>query len=241
MVLPQAVLRSASHGPALVELKNGDSYSGTLVAVDNFMNIRLEDAVFTPRLEQKFEHMKECTIRGQFVKFIRFPDNILDRHALDGDGRPDVIVGDKEGKLHLCSSKNELQCSDNEFGGLGVGSFASPAACDWDHDGAPDLLSLLLNSLDVAQWIGLSLTSGAFRSAISSKVPNNMPDIMRVSDGRRQRDHAKERALPFQGLFMLTPQGVLNTGRGSLDTALRIGQKLTTLKLEEATATELWH
>lgn len=41
--------------------------------------------------------------------------------------------------------------------------------------------------------------------------------------------------------FMLTPQGVLNTGRGSLDTALRIGQKLTTLKLEEATATELWH
>ncbi|CAK9020565.1 unnamed protein product [Durusdinium trenchii] len=58
----------------------------------------------------------------------------------DGDGRPDVIVGDKEGKLHLCSSKNELQCSDNEFGGLGVGSFASPAACDWDHDGAPDLL-----------------------------------------------------------------------------------------------------
>ncbi|CAK9020563.1 unnamed protein product [Durusdinium trenchii] len=85
MVLPQAVLRSASHGPALVELKNGDSYSGTLVAVDNFMNIRLEDAVFTPRLEQKFEHMKECTIRGQFVKFIRFPDNILDRHALDGN------------------------------------------------------------------------------------------------------------------------------------------------------------
>ena len=28
--------------PALVELKNGDSYTGTLVAVDNFMNIRLE-------------------------------------------------------------------------------------------------------------------------------------------------------------------------------------------------------
>eukprot|EP00435_Cladocopium_sp_Y103_P055177 s253_g18.t1 len=79
MVLPQAVLRSASQGPALVELKNGDSYTGTLVAVDNFMNIRLEDAVFTPRTEHKFEHMKECTIRGQFVKFIRFPDNILDR------------------------------------------------------------------------------------------------------------------------------------------------------------------
>ena len=26
-----------------------------------------QDAVFTPRTEHKFEHMKECTIRGQFV------------------------------------------------------------------------------------------------------------------------------------------------------------------------------
>ncbi|CAE8642674.1 unnamed protein product [Polarella glacialis] len=79
MVLPQAVLRAAVRGPALVELKNGDSYSGTLAAVDNLMNIRLEDAVFTPRSEHKFERLKECTIRGQFVKFVRFPDDILDR------------------------------------------------------------------------------------------------------------------------------------------------------------------
>ncbi|CAK9060317.1 unnamed protein product [Durusdinium trenchii] len=54
----------------------------------------------------------------------------------------------------------------------------------------------------------------------------------------RQRDHTQERPIAFQGLLMLTPQGVLNTGRGSLDTALRIGQRLTTLKLEEAMATE---
>eukprot|EP00429_Kryptoperidinium_foliaceum_P103343 CAMPEP_0176247736 /NCGR_PEP_ID=MMETSP0121_2-20121125/33107_1 /TAXON_ID=160619 /ORGANISM="Kryptoperidinium foliaceum, Strain CCMP 1326" /LENGTH=95 /DNA_ID=CAMNT_0017587397 /DNA_START=66 /DNA_END=349 /DNA_ORIENTATION=+ len=79
MVLPQTVLRSAAQGPALVELKNGDSYSGTLAAVDNVMNIRLEDVVFTPRSEYRFERLKECTIRGQFVKFIRFPDDILER------------------------------------------------------------------------------------------------------------------------------------------------------------------
>uniref|UniRef100_A0A7S4R6Q8 U6 snRNA-associated Sm-like protein LSm4 n=1 Tax=Alexandrium monilatum TaxID=311494 RepID=A0A7S4R6Q8_9DINO len=78
MVLPQAVLRSATHGPTLVELKNGDSYSGTLAAVDNLMNIRLEDTIFTPRGSERFERLKECTIRGQFVKFVRFPDNILD-------------------------------------------------------------------------------------------------------------------------------------------------------------------
>mmetsp|Transcript_13482 Transcript_13482/g.31710 ORF Transcript_13482/g.31710 Transcript_13482/m.31710 type:complete len:260 (-) Transcript_13482:21-800(-) len=79
MVLPQGVLRSAVKGPVLVELKNGDSYSGTLAAVDNLMNIRLEDAILTPQSEQKFEKLPECTIRGQFVKFIRFPDDILER------------------------------------------------------------------------------------------------------------------------------------------------------------------
>ena len=31
-----------------------------------------QDAVFTPRLEQKFEQMKECTIRGQYVAASRW-------------------------------------------------------------------------------------------------------------------------------------------------------------------------
>mmetsp|Transcript_134456 Transcript_134456/g.389120 ORF Transcript_134456/g.389120 Transcript_134456/m.389120 type:complete len:250 (-) Transcript_134456:6-755(-) len=79
MVLPQTVLRCATRGPALVELKNGDAYSGTLAGVDNVMNIRLEDVIFTPRSEYRFERLKECTIRGQFVKFIRFPDDIIER------------------------------------------------------------------------------------------------------------------------------------------------------------------
>mmetsp|Transcript_24474 Transcript_24474/g.56369 ORF Transcript_24474/g.56369 Transcript_24474/m.56369 type:complete len:239 (+) Transcript_24474:66-782(+) len=79
MVLPQGVLRSAVRGPVLVELKNGDSYSGTLAAVDNLMNIRLEDAILTPQSEHKFEQLAECTIRGQFVKFVRFPDDIIER------------------------------------------------------------------------------------------------------------------------------------------------------------------
>jgi len=79
MVLPQGILRAASGGPALVELKNGDSYSGVLAAVDNLMNIRLEDAVYIQRSEYRFERMTECVIRGQFVKFVRFPEDLLDR------------------------------------------------------------------------------------------------------------------------------------------------------------------
>jgi len=78
MVLPVGVLRAAVTGPVLVELKNGDSYSGTLAAVDNLMNVRLEPAIFTSKGEHKFERLKGCMIRGQFVKFIRFPEDILE-------------------------------------------------------------------------------------------------------------------------------------------------------------------
>merc|ERR1719281_1109755 len=93
MVLPQGVLRAALRGPVLVELKNGDSYSGTLAGIDHLMNLRLEDAVFTSRSEYRFEKLKECMIRGQFVKFIRFPDEILERcvaqemAAMNSEGR----------------------------------------------------------------------------------------------------------------------------------------------------------
>lgn len=77
MVLPQGVLRGATNRPVLVELKNGDSYSGTLVASDNLMNLRMENVQFTPHSEYKFERLAECLIRGQFVKFVRFPDSII--------------------------------------------------------------------------------------------------------------------------------------------------------------------
>eukprot|EP00927_Polykrikos_kofoidii_P075405 TRINITY_DN71582_c0_g1_i1.p1 TRINITY_DN71582_c0_g1~~TRINITY_DN71582_c0_g1_i1.p1 ORF type:complete len:239 (+),score=32.15 TRINITY_DN71582_c0_g1_i1:183-899(+) len=82
MVLPSVVLRAVLNGPALVELKNGDSYSGTLVAVDNLMNVRLEDALYTPRDEERFLRLKECILRGKYVKFIRFADDILDNPSL---------------------------------------------------------------------------------------------------------------------------------------------------------------
>eukprot|EP00913_Durusdinium_trenchii_P031141 g29160.t1 len=65
----------------------------------------------------------------------------------DSDGKPELIVGDEQGKLHLCKSmisrrpsRERLQCSKEEFKILGVGSDASPAACDWDKDGVPDLM-----------------------------------------------------------------------------------------------------
>lgn len=91
MVLPHGVLRAAVNGPVLVELKNGDSYSGTLAAIDHLMNLKLEDAVFTARSEYRFEKLQECMIRGQFVKFIRFPDEIIEKCVVQemagaGDG-----------------------------------------------------------------------------------------------------------------------------------------------------------
>lgn len=83
MVLPQGVLRAATNRPVLVELKNGDSYHGTLAAADNLMNLRLENVIFTPCTEHKTEKHAECIIRGNYVKFVRFPDSLIDEVAAD--------------------------------------------------------------------------------------------------------------------------------------------------------------
>jgi len=40
----------------------------------------------------------------------------------------------------------------------------------------------------------------------------------------------------FGGLLLLTPKGVLNTGNGSIDTAMNIGRQLAELDLAQATA-----
>ena len=54
---------------------------------------------------------------------------------------------------------------------------------------------------------------------------------------QHEASQSVNRLVPFLGLFMLTPNGVLNAGRGSLDTALKIGQQLAKLRLENASAT----
>ncbi|KAF7459279.1 putative U6 snRNA-associated Sm-like protein LSm4 [Cryptosporidium felis] len=58
----------------LVELKNGETYSGVLTGVDGFMNLALNNVVCTSNNGNCFLKMTECYIRGNNIKFIRMND-----------------------------------------------------------------------------------------------------------------------------------------------------------------------
>ncbi|XP_022106962.1 U6 snRNA-associated Sm-like protein LSm4 isoform X3 [Acanthaster planci] len=62
----------------LVELKNGETYNGHLVACDNWMNINLREVICTSRDGDRFWRMPECYIRGSTIKYLRIPDEVID-------------------------------------------------------------------------------------------------------------------------------------------------------------------
>ena len=78
MVLPLSLLRSASNHPILVELKSGETYSGVLAECDGWMNMHMRDAVLTSKDGDRFWRVPACFIRGNNVKTIRVPDEVIE-------------------------------------------------------------------------------------------------------------------------------------------------------------------
>jgi len=62
----------------LIEMKNGDTYNGRLVSCNMFMNICLRDVICTSKDGDRFWKLPECYIRGNSIKYIRIPDEIID-------------------------------------------------------------------------------------------------------------------------------------------------------------------
>ena len=77
MVLPLSLLRSAANHPILVELKSGEAYSGVLAECDGWMNIHMKDAVLTSKDGDKFFRVPDCYIRGNNVKYLRVPEEVI--------------------------------------------------------------------------------------------------------------------------------------------------------------------
>ncbi|KAF1818272.1 Sm-like ribonucleo protein, partial [Dissoconium aciculare CBS 342.82] len=77
--LPLSLLNAAQGSAMLVELKNGETLNGHLVACDTYMNLTLKEVVQTSADGDKFFRVPECYVRGNNIKYLRVPDNVVDK------------------------------------------------------------------------------------------------------------------------------------------------------------------
>ena len=75
-MLPNTLLASAVNHTVLIELKNGDSYSGLLVKVDKFMNCQCRDVVCIAANSELVKRTPDLYIRGNAIKYLRLPPNV---------------------------------------------------------------------------------------------------------------------------------------------------------------------
>ncbi|OJJ47099.1 hypothetical protein ASPZODRAFT_132038 [Penicilliopsis zonata CBS 506.65] len=77
-MLPLGLLTAAQGHPMLVELKNGETLNGHLVSCDNWMNLILKEVVQTSPEGDRFFKLPEVYIRGNNIKYLRVPEEIID-------------------------------------------------------------------------------------------------------------------------------------------------------------------
>ncbi|KAL6505021.1 hypothetical protein OROGR_024838 [Orobanche gracilis] len=88
-MLPLSLLKTAQGHPMLVELKNGETYNGHLVNCDTWMNIHLREVICTSKDGDRFWRMPECYIRGNTIKYLRVPDEVIDKVLEETKSRSD--------------------------------------------------------------------------------------------------------------------------------------------------------
>ncbi|KAL9122775.1 MAG: hypothetical protein Q9187_000673 [Circinaria calcarea] len=77
-MLPLGLLNAAQGHPMLVELKNGETLNGHLINCDTWMNLTLKEVVQTSPDGDKFFRLPEVYVRGNNIKYLRVPDEIID-------------------------------------------------------------------------------------------------------------------------------------------------------------------
>ncbi|KAF1811820.1 Sm-like ribonucleo protein [Eremomyces bilateralis CBS 781.70] len=77
-MLPLGLLNAAQGHPMLVELKDGETLNGHLVACDTWMNLTLKEVVQTSPEGDRFWRLPEVYVRGNNIKYLRVPDEIID-------------------------------------------------------------------------------------------------------------------------------------------------------------------
>ncbi|KAK9457064.1 hypothetical protein V1511DRAFT_486854 [Dipodascopsis uninucleata] len=77
-MLPLTLLNTSQGHPMLVELKSGETLNGHLVNCDAWMNLTLKEVVQTNAEGTRFFRLPECYVRGNNIKYLRVPDEVLD-------------------------------------------------------------------------------------------------------------------------------------------------------------------
>ncbi|KAL7507127.1 hypothetical protein ACHAXN_004331 [Cyclotella atomus] len=84
--MPLSLLKSSTSLPLLVELKSGTTYNGRLLSCDTYMNLNLADVVCTSKDGEHFWKLNECYVRGSSIKYLRLPEEAVER-VDEEDGR----------------------------------------------------------------------------------------------------------------------------------------------------------
>jgi small nuclear ribonucleoprotein (snRNP)-like protein len=86
MVLPLTVLKLMARQPVLVECKTGETFNGTLVHCDTWMNVHLREVTVTSATGDAFYAAPECLVKGSVIKYVRMADDVMQR-AIDSNRR----------------------------------------------------------------------------------------------------------------------------------------------------------
>ncbi|ODQ79434.1 hypothetical protein BABINDRAFT_8367 [Babjeviella inositovora NRRL Y-12698] len=78
-MLPLYLLTAAKNQPMLVELKSGETLNGHLINCDSWMNLTLRDVIQSSAGGDQFLLIPECYVRGNHIKYLRLPDEIMDQ------------------------------------------------------------------------------------------------------------------------------------------------------------------
>ncbi|ORX51181.1 Sm-like ribonucleo protein [Hesseltinella vesiculosa] len=120
-MLPLSLLHTAAGHPMLVELKNGETFNGHLVNCDNWMNLTLREVIQTSPDGDRFWRLPECYIRGNTIKYLNVPEEIVDMVKEDenrqrqGNGR-----GRGRGRENGRSRGSSQQRGGSNRGGRGT-------------------------------------------------------------------------------------------------------------------------
>ncbi|SBT71178.1 U6 snRNA-associated Sm-like protein LSm4, putative [Plasmodium malariae] len=79
MHFPLTLLKCSQNQAVMVELKNGETYSGFLVFCDRFMNLHMKNIICTSKDGDRFWKISECYVRGNSVKYIRVQDQAIEQ------------------------------------------------------------------------------------------------------------------------------------------------------------------